>query len=84
MDTIKTAVSVNKSLFEQAEELAREMKVSRSRLYALALEEYIRRQENQAMLAQINAVYADDLDAEELATLAQMRELHRQAAEGEG
>ncbi len=83
MDTIKTAVSVNKSLFEQAEELAREMNVSRSRLYALALEEYIRRQENQALLAQFNAAYANDLDAEEEATLTQMLELHREAVEGE-
>lgn len=83
MDTIKTAVSVNKLLFEQAEELAREMNVSRSRLYALALEEYIRRQENQALLAQVNAAYANDLDAEEEATLAQMRKLHQRAVEGE-
>jgi metal-responsive CopG/Arc/MetJ family transcriptional regulator len=71
MDTIKTAISINKSLFEQAEKLAGEMNVSRSRLYALALEEYIRRQENRAMLAQINAVYADEVDAEEEARRAQ-------------
>jgi predicted transcriptional regulator len=83
MDTIKTAISVNKSLFEQAEELAREMNVSRSRLYSLALEEYIRRQENRAMFEQFNAAYADELDAEEEATLTQMGELHRRAAEGE-
>ena len=83
MDTIKTAVSVNKSLFERAEGLARKMNVSRSRLYSLALEEYIRRRENQALLERINAAYADELDAEEQATLAQMRELHRRVVDGE-
>jgi metal-responsive CopG/Arc/MetJ family transcriptional regulator len=83
MDTVKTAVSLSRSLFEQADELARELNVSRSRLYSLALEEYIRRQENQAMLEQINAVYADEVDAEEEATLAQMRRLHRRVVEGE-
>jgi predicted transcriptional regulator len=82
METIKTAISVNKSLFERAEELARTLSVSRSRLYSLALEEYIRRRENQVLLEQINAAYADELDAEEQATLAQMRELHRRAVDG--
>jgi predicted transcriptional regulator len=83
MDAIKTAVSVNKILFEQAEELAREMNVSRSRLYTLALEEYIRRRENQALLEQINAAYAGEADAEEEAALAQMRRLQRRTVEGE-
>jgi metal-responsive CopG/Arc/MetJ family transcriptional regulator len=43
MENVKTAVSIRKSLFEQAENLARKMKVPRSRLFALALEDYIRR-----------------------------------------
>jgi predicted transcriptional regulator len=83
MDTIKTAVSVNKALFEKAEEMARALDISRSRLYALALEEYIRRQENRALLERLNAAYADDLDAEEEAALVLMRKLHHRAADGE-
>jgi len=83
METIKTAVSVNKVLFDQAEELARELSVSRSRLYSLALEEYIRKQHSRAMLERFNAAYADELDAEEEANLTQMGELFRDVVEGE-
>jgi len=53
MENVKTAVSIQKSLFEQAKDLARKMKVSRSRLFVLALEDYIRRQQNRELLAQI-------------------------------
>jgi hypothetical protein len=52
-------------------------------LFALALDEYIRHRESQAMLEQINAVYADEVDAQEEATLAQMRRLQRDVVEGE-
>jgi len=83
METVKTAVSVNKSLFEQAEELARELNISRSRLYTLALQEYIQQRQNQILLEQINAVYADEPDAEEEATLAHLRTLQRRVVEGE-
>jgi metal-responsive CopG/Arc/MetJ family transcriptional regulator len=64
MTTIKTAISLQKSLFEQVEKLAHQMKVSRSRLFTMALEDFIRRQENEALLEQINRSYdettADD------------------------
>ena len=62
MQSIKTAISIQKSLFEEAESLAYKMKVSRSRLFALALEEYIHRQQSRELLAQINAAYADESD----------------------
>ena len=42
MENIKTAISIEKSLFTQANALARKMKVSRSRLFVLALEDFIR------------------------------------------
>ncbi len=37
MQNVKTAISLQKSLFEQAENLARRMKISCSRLFVLAL-----------------------------------------------
>ncbi len=43
MASIKTAISLPESLFEQAEAIAREMKISRSAVVAIALEEFIRR-----------------------------------------
>ncbi len=73
MPNVKTAVSLEGPLFEQAEALAREMKISRSRLFALALEDFIRRYQNERLLEQLNAAYADGLDVEEQAVLNGMR-----------
>jgi len=83
MEAVKTAISIQKPLFEQAELLARRMRVSRSRLFALALEDYIRRQENRELLARINAAYADELDADEARMLDEFLIQHRQVVEGE-
>ncbi len=82
MQNVKTAISIRKSLFEQAESLARRMKISRSHLFALALEEYIRRQENRELLAQINAAYADKPNTERMIR-HKMRRTHRHLVEGE-
>lgn len=43
MANIKTAISLQKALFDQVDSLAREKKVSRSRLFVMALEDYLRR-----------------------------------------
>lgn len=83
MANVKTAVSLPESLFEQAEALAGEMKVSRSRLMALALEEFIRRHTNRQLLEQINVAYSDFPDQEEQAILGSRSQLHRQIIEGE-
>jgi metal-responsive CopG/Arc/MetJ family transcriptional regulator len=83
MENVKTAISIQKSLFEQAEDLARKMKVSRSRLFVLALEDYIRRQQNRDLLAQINVAYADEPDPAEQALRRQSRRQHRRIVEGE-
>ena len=63
MANIKTAISMQKSLFEQVETLSREMKVSRSRLFVLALEDYLRRYQNLQLFEKINQAYHDAPDA---------------------
>jgi len=83
MAHIKTAVSLRKDLFEQVEALANEMKISRSRLFALALEEFLRRHQNQQLLEQINAAYDEAPDPSEQALRRRMRRQHRQIVEGE-
>jgi metal-responsive CopG/Arc/MetJ family transcriptional regulator len=83
MENIKTAISIKKPLFEQAEDLARKMKVSRSRLFVLALEDYIRRQENRELLAQINEAYTDEPEAAEQTLRRKAKRLHRRIVEGE-
>ena len=79
MSSIKTAISIDEALFEQADTVAREMGVSRSQVFRLALEEYLRRRENRDLLARINAALEDDPQAEEHETMQRMRRLHREA-----
>ena len=73
---VKTAISLSERLFEAGERLARELKVSRSRLFAMALEDFLRRRENQRLLAEINAAYESEPDEEETTLLERMRKQH--------
>ncbi len=83
MAHIKTAISLQESLFEQVDTLAHEMKVSRSRLFVLALEEYVRRHQNRQLLERINQAYREPGDASEQKRLHKTRRLHRKVVEGE-
>jgi metal-responsive CopG/Arc/MetJ family transcriptional regulator len=83
MEYIKTAISVQKSLFEKADSLARQMKVPRSRLFVMALEEYIRRQQNRELLVQINAASEDEPDPAERILREKSTKTHRKLVEGE-
>lgn len=82
MANIKTAISLQRALFEQVESLAREMKVSRSRLFVLALEDYLRRHQNLQLLEKINQAYPDAPDATEQNRLRKMRRQQRKVVEG--
>ncbi len=81
MASIKTAISLQGSLLEQVDALARELDVSRSRLFVLAAEEFIQRHKNQELLEAINAAYDDFPDPEEQAVLRGMRRQHRRLTE---
>ena len=65
MPTVKTAISLEQDLFQRADQHAVSQKISRSRVMALALEDYLRRQENLALLEKINAAYDDQPDPDE-------------------
>jgi len=83
MPSVKTAISVQQPLFERAEAIARDMQISRSHLFALALEDFIRRYENQQLLDRINAAYEEAPDSSEQALLRNMRRRYKQIVEGE-
>ena len=83
METIKTAISIQKALFEKAEDLAKRMKVPRSRIYALALQEYLRRKENMNLLSQINAAHGDGPEASEKDLRRKSKRTHRRLVGGE-
>lgn len=83
MEHVKTAVSLDRKLYEQGEALASELKISRSRLFALALEEFIRQRRSRRLLEQINAAYQDAPDAAERALQRSMRGTHRRLVESD-
>jgi metal-responsive CopG/Arc/MetJ family transcriptional regulator len=55
---MKTAVSIPDPIFETADQLAKELGISRSELYARALEELIRNRKREHITASINATLA--------------------------
>ena len=82
MTIVKTAISIQKNLFQQAEEIAKEMKISRSRLFVLAVEDFIRRYENKLLLEGINRAYADGPTLEEQESLRRMKRKYVKTLEG--
>lgn len=83
MRAIKTAISIENDLFQEAEEMAREMKVSRSKLFVMALQEFISRRKNKELLDQLNTAYEDEPDASEQILRRKSQTIHRKMVEGE-
>ena len=83
MTSIKTAISIDEPLFEQVKALAQQLHISRSRLFALALQDFLRRHENRILLEQLNTAYQDDsADAAERQVQRRMRRQQRKLVEG--
>jgi hypothetical protein len=59
MANIKTAISIEKPIFEQMNVLAKDLNISRSRLFALAAQEFIQRHKNIKLLQSLNEAYDD-------------------------
>jgi metal-responsive CopG/Arc/MetJ family transcriptional regulator len=73
MATKKTAISIEKPLFEEIDSLAEEMEVSRSHLFTMAAREFIQRHKSQKLLDAINAAYDGSPDLEEERLRADMK-----------
>ena len=54
---MKTAISIPDSIFEQAEEAAKELKVSRSEFYTTALRKYLGEKRSEQIIERLNEVY---------------------------
>ncbi len=61
---IKTAISIEKPLFDEMEALAEDMKVSRSRVFALAAQHFVEEHKNRKLLEAINAAVVPPTDEE--------------------
>jgi metal-responsive CopG/Arc/MetJ family transcriptional regulator len=76
---MKTAISLPDQVFYAAEEAARYMGISRSKLYLNALLEYLEKNNRKKITEKLNEVYTDDYYREfepiEYAGLESIREL---------
>ncbi len=83
MSGVKTAISLDEDLFNQVNELANDMHVSRSKLFTLAVKEFLKKQENNKLLAQLNAAYSDSPSEEETSIAKAMHGKQRHIVEQE-
>jgi metal-responsive CopG/Arc/MetJ family transcriptional regulator len=74
MASIKTAISIEKPIFEQMNILAKDLNISRSRVFALAAEEFIQRRKNSELLESLNKAYGDLSESEPI--VPRMRSRH--------
>jgi len=66
---MKTAISIDGGLLREADETARRMGLSRSRLFALAVGDFLQRRRQEQMLRRLNEVYAGGMDSAERTVL---------------
>jgi metal-responsive CopG/Arc/MetJ family transcriptional regulator len=70
---MKTAISIDDALLKEADETARLMGLSRSRLFARAVGDFIERQRQEQMLLRLNEVYATGAPAAERSLLRSVK-----------
>ncbi|MGI8495530.1 MAG: hypothetical protein ACR2L1_09505 [Pyrinomonadaceae bacterium] len=66
-------VKVSKTLAKKVEKTAKQMHVSSDKLVSIALEDYLKRKNNNNLLKAINQAYKDEPTAEESAEIRAMR-----------
>ena len=57
---MKTAISIPDTIFQQAEKTARQLKITRSELYAKAVEIFISQHHSQSVTEKLNEIYASE------------------------
>jgi len=80
---METELSLDRSLIEKVDTLARELNTTRSQLVETAVQEFIERIETRRMMAALNEVYRDGPDEEEQAILRAIRAYHRKLMKDE-
>jgi len=74
MPNVKTAISIEKPIFEKMDAIAKRLNIPRSRLFSQAAQEFIRKHHNAELLERINKAYDDQPESEPLIT--NMRSKH--------
>ena len=73
MSSVRTAISVKKSLLDKIDETAKNLSLSRSKFFAVAAEDYLHRIETQELIDRFNEAYSDGLDDTEKRVLKGMK-----------
>ena len=69
MSNVKTAISIEKPVFEQMDDLAKNLKISRSRIYSIAAREFLQRHNNLELLKLINEANEDSPEPDPMVVL---------------
>jgi hypothetical protein len=70
---LKTAISIDDGLLHQVDEAARLMGLSRSRLFSLAVADFLEQRKREQMLLRLNQVYAHGMEPGEKRLLKGMK-----------
>ena len=70
---MKTAVSVNAGLLREADRAAKQLGLSRSRLFSVALESYLRNRRHQEIIERLNRAHSGEPDTGEQRVRAAMK-----------
>lgn len=81
--SVKTAISMQEELFKEVNRLASELHVSRSKLFVMAVQDFIKKKESQNLLSQINSAFSDHPDSEEMKVQSKMRQKQAEKLERE-
>ena len=77
---MKVAISIADDVFESAETLGKRLGVSRNRLYAMALAEFVAKHRDQKITDRLNSVYrTEDSTVDATTTRLQQRSIDRES-----
>lgn len=74
--SVKTAISLHEDLFREVNKIAKELQISRSKLFVLAVQDFIKKQESQKLLSKINKAFSDYPDSNEQRVGQAMKKKH--------
>lgn len=81
--SVKTAISMQKELFDAVNKLTEELHISRSKLFVMAVQDYIQRNESKDLLSKINNAFSDYPDSDEIKLHNKMKSKQRKNLERE-
>lgn len=83
MPGVKTAISIDEKLLLKINRLSDDLQVSRSKVFTLAVQDFLKKRENQSLLAQLNEAYENFPSEEEREISKSMRIKHNKITEQE-